>query len=412
MGTGRTLRTAVPMTECRKMTQKERKNLTARYSVTQFVHWISATGTTSFATAYLLERGLSSSLVGTLLAAAGLLSCLTQPVLASAADRAKRFVLIRMQIVTTLLCCVCLMLQFIPGLPVLFAGALYMAGVFSSDTMTPLMNALSVACNGAGYPVNYGAARGIGSAASAISAFAAGHILADFGAGWMLAFLLLFRLACVLSFLGYPHIEKTGSVERGRTESCSVREFFLRYRWYCVSLLGVLCMGMYLAMTENYMIAIMGRLGGDSGNVGTALFLSSMAGAPVIFFFGRVRRCMKDTLLLKVAALTFLLRAVLVCFAARVEHIYLIQLLQVTSYGFLGPVQVYYAGDRVRPCDMVKGQAFITAAYALGCSMGNFTGGQLLNFGVDAILHAGVLMALCGVLVIFLTVERRDRLSD
>ena len=58
---------------------------------------------------------------------------------------------------------------------------------------------------------------------------------------------------------------------------------------------------------------------------------------------------------------------------------------------------------------MVKGQAFITAAYALGCSAGNFTGGQLLTLGVDAILIAGILMALIGTVIIFSTVNKSDR---
>ena len=58
---------------------------------------------------------------------------------------------------------------------------------------------------------------------------------------------------------------------------------------------------------------------------------------------------------------------------------------------------------------MVKGQAFITAAYTLGCAMGNFTGGQLLEFfGVSAILLAGIAIAAMGTLVILLTVEKKD----
>lgn len=55
-----------------------------------------------------------------------------------------------------------------------------------------------------------------------------------------------------------------------------------------------------------------------------------------------------------------------------------------------------------------KGQAFITAAYALGCSAGNFTGGQLLTFGVRAILIAGIIMALVGTVIIFSTVNKSD----
>ena len=44
------------------------KNLTPRYSLTQFTFWAAYSGTTSFATTYLLDQGLSSGTVGVLLA--------------------------------------------------------------------------------------------------------------------------------------------------------------------------------------------------------------------------------------------------------------------------------------------------------------------------------------------------------
>ena len=60
--------------------------------------------------------------------------------------------------------------------------------------------------------------------------------------------------------------------------------------------------------------------------------------------------------------------------------------------------------------DMVKGQAFITAAYSLGCACGNFTGGQLIEFaGVDAMLIAGIVIAALGTAVFFLTVGKKDK---
>ena len=61
---------------------------------------------------------------------------------------------------------------------------------------------------------------------------------------------------------------------------------------------------------------------------------------------------------------------------------------------------------------MVKGQAFITAFYALGCSLGNFTGGQMLNLGVRAMLLSGIVMALAGTAVMFLTVGKRDMVQE
>lgn len=168
-------------------------------------------------------------------------------------------------------------------------------------------------------------------------------------------------------------------------------------------------LGMFHAMTENYLIEIVTPLGGDSGTVGMALFVATAIEAVVLVFFNQVRSKISDNWLLKLAGLSFLLKAVLLLFASSVEGIYMIQLLQATSYTFLSPTQMYYANNKIRPADMFKGQAFITASYTLGCAAGNFTGGQLLSaFGIRALLLAGIAMAAAGTAVFFLTVEKKD----
>ena len=384
------------------------KNMTLRYSITQFTYWAASSGAAAFATTYLLDKGVPAGAVGLMLALAGLISCLTQPILAAFADRAEHFLLTKMLLLFSALCCICFSLQLMPGLPLMLTAILYMIGVWSSDVMVPLLNALSVACNGAGYSINYGAARGIGSAASAISSLAVGFIIAKLGAVWMLLFLLISRIFCIITLAGYPKLYKERVTKEETQQSCSIVNFFSKYRWYCASLLGIAFLGMFLAMMENYMIAIMGALGGDSSHVGTALFISAIVTSPVIFFFSKIRAKTKDTNLLKIAAVSFLVRAVCLYFAKDIWAIYVLQLLHITSYGFMHPAQVYYANAKVGSTDMVKGQAFITAAYALGCSAGNFAGGQLLNLGVDAILIAGIVMAGIGTLIVFATVTKKD----
>ena len=70
---------------------------------------------------------------------------------------------------------------------------------------------------------------------------------------------------------------------------------------------------------------------------------------------------------------------------------------------------MYYANNKIGAADMVKGQAFITASYTLGCAAGNFAGGQLLSaFDVRTMLIAGIAMAVAGTAVFFLTVEKKD----
>ena len=385
-----------------------KKNLTARYSVTQFFYSAVYSGSTAFATTYLLGRGMAPGFAGTLLACAGLLACLTQPFMASYADRSKTFVLPRMMVVISFLCVLCFGLQLVPGIPLMVAGALYVLGVWCGDAMAPLVNALCVACNEAGYTVNFGMARGLGSAASAVAALALGHIIAKLGNAWMFALFIGFEIISMISIAGFPNLPKTISSRETRANSCTIPEFFAKYRWFCFSLLGIGFLAMFHCMIENYMIAIMERLGGDSSHVGTALFVACISGAPVIFFFQFFRRRCKDTTLMLISAFSFLAKAVLVFFARSITAVYLIQLMQTCTYAILCPAQVYYAGSKVEISDMVKGQAFLTAVFSLGCSAGSFLGGQLLGFSVDAMLLAGIGCALVGTLILLFTVNKSD----
>lgn len=385
------------------------KNLTLRYSITQFTYWAASSGIASFATTYLLSRGVSSGAVGTLLALAGLCSCMTQPLLAACADRSRGAALTKLILLLSLLCSGCLLVQTVPGLPITVVAVDYAIGVWCSDAAVPLLNALSVAYDNAGYPVNYGVARAFGAVATAVSSLVLGFVIARTGMIGMLLFLVAARFASILSFVGYPAISRVQPAESRKAEDCTVLTFFSRYPIYCLSLLGIGFLGMFHAMTENYLIAIVTPLGGDSSNVGTALFISALVGAPVIFCFQKLRSIAGDTTLLKISALAFLGKAVCFSVARSIPAIYLIQLLQIASYGLLAPVQVYYAKARVQPSDMVKGQAFITAAYALGCSAGNFAGGQLLKSGVREMLLAGIGMALAGTLLLFATADRKEK---
>ena len=92
-----------------------KKNLTVRYCVVQFSYWAAAMGAASFVTTYLLGKGLSSGLIGVLLAATGILVCLTQPFMASYADRSPKYILPQLILLLSGLCILCFVLQLIPG---------------------------------------------------------------------------------------------------------------------------------------------------------------------------------------------------------------------------------------------------------------------------------------------------------
>lgn len=388
-----------------------KKNLTLRYTCQQCAYWAAAAGVVSFATAFLLEQGFAPAHIGILLACGNLLSCAAQPVLASIADRIGGNIVkwfIAGLTAVSMTCFASIMVLTLSG--VLY-GAIYLLGVFAFDAMNPLLNAVSVSYNRAGYKINYGMGRGIGSFAYAVSALVIGKVMAGFGADWMIWISMMLLALNIAVTLGYPGLMEGVTQKQARAECCSVPAFFRRYQWYCVSLLGVMLLAMFHAMTENYLIEVVSPLGGDSGTVGIALFVATAIEMVVIVNFDWLRTKISDSWLLKFAGLSFLLKSVLFLMARNVMAIYGIQLLQATSYSFLSPTQLYYADAKVGPADMVKGQAFITASYTLGCAIGNFTGGQLLSaFDIRALLYAGVAMAAAGTAVFFLTVDKKDRL--
>jgi len=386
-----------------------KKTLTFQYTFHQMAYWATAAGIVSFATAFLLQQGFEASIVGILLASGNLLSCGFQPVLADWADRTGGNVLKWMTAGLTLVSAACFAaIQLLP-LPETVFGLLYLLGVFAFDAMNPLMNALNVSYMTGGYTINYGLSRGMGSLAYAFAALGIGKVMAKFGADWMIWISLSLLAINAAMSLSYPSLVTTVSGEKKASDCCTIPVFFRRYKWYCVSLLGVMLLGMFHAMTENYLIEIVTPLGGDSGTVGVALFIATAVEAVVLVYFEKVRSRISDNWLLKLSGISFLLKSLLFLAASSVTSIYFIQLLQGVSYTFLSPTQMYYANNKIRPGDMVKGQAFITASYTLGCAAGNFTGGQLLSaFGIRALLLAGVVMAVAGTAVFFLTVDKKD----
>ena len=387
-----------------------KKSLTFQYTFHQMAYWATAAGVVSFATAFLLQKGFAASVVGTLLATGNLLSCAFQPILADRADRIGGNVLKWLTAGLTLISAACFVsIQLLP-LPETAFGLLYLLGVFAFDAMNPLMNALNVSYMTNGYSINYGLSRGLGSLAYAFAALVIGKIMARFGADWMVWISLGLLAVNGVMTATYPNLNVSVSEKKQNTECCSIPAFFRRYRWYCVSLLGVMLLGMFHAMTENYLIEIVTPLGGDSGTVGVALFVATAIEALVLVYFDKVRGKISDNWLLKLAGISFVLKAVLFLAASNVMTIYIIQLVQATSYTFLSPTQMYYANNKISPADMVKGQAFITASYTLGCAAGNFAGGQLISaLGIRAMLLAGVAMAVAGTAVFFLTVDKNDR---
>ena len=64
-----------------------KRNLTPLYCLHQAAYFFAMAGTSAFAVTYLMGRGFDTALIGAMLAATNILSCVLQPTVGSYVDR-------------------------------------------------------------------------------------------------------------------------------------------------------------------------------------------------------------------------------------------------------------------------------------------------------------------------------------
>lgn len=384
-----------------------RRSLTLRYSIHQFIYWAGYCCVYPYAAAYLLEKGFSAAVIGGILFAANFISFLLQPLLAGVADRAKKGILPFLTGCLSAASFLCFTLvRYIPLSKVPFA-LFYLAGIFLLDMQIPLLNALSVYYTDRSWKINYGVGRGIGGLGFSLASLGIGYVMEDFGVDMMPPVAILLIALCIFISFTYPKDDSRLAGDESEAVSSSLFEFIRKYGWYTASLLGVLFLALIHAMTENYFIEVMRSLGGDSSNVGVALFIATFLEMPAMMVFARVHKKLGSQKILFIAGISFIVKMLLLLTARSITAVYFIQLLQVTTYVFLSTDQMYYSRECVGNEDMVRGQSFITAAYALGCAFGNLVGGVLLSAsGVKAMLIAAVAGAVLGTVCLVICVPR------
>ena len=143
------------------MSSVKTKNLTPLYAFIQGLYWMNFAAIMGYSGFYLLGSGFSNTEIGIIIAIAGILSAVLQPVLASYADRPespslKKF----LQLL--------LVLQLILGISLLFCksilltGVVYGCGVTLLQLLTPFINSLGMESINQGHNLNFGIARGMG----------------------------------------------------------------------------------------------------------------------------------------------------------------------------------------------------------------------------------------------------------
>lgn len=382
------------------------KNRTLGYALIQSFFWVCYAAIMGFVSMYLLQAGFDNSQVGLMIAAAGLLSALLQPVVAAYADRPGSMslgALIRLSGLATLACA--LGLIFIRGNKAL-TGLLYGLSMVLLQLTTPLVNALGIATVNSGEKMNFGVARGFGSLGYAAAAYLIGLLAQRFGAVTVPICMAAGFAFMVLSVTGYGPVkrENAPAAERGKKGG-----FLRRYPRYAAVLAGLVLIFVSHVVLNSFIYQIVEFKGGGSQEMGVAMAFASLIELPIMFLFGWMLKKARCHVWFRLAGVFFFLKCLGTLLCGDIPGFYAVQLFQMFGWALMTVSSVFYINAIMAPEDSVKGQACFTMSMTLGNVVGAIAAGRILDaFGVQAMLAFGTASALAGAVIVLIFAQRTE----
>ncbi|MCR4584789.1 MAG: MFS transporter [Lachnospiraceae bacterium] len=386
---------------------------TLRYTLINVTYFAAFCTIHACAAVYLLAHGFSNTEVGVLLAVANVTSAICQPYVAGIIDKPgwlsnRRFILISV-------------FTILAGSLVLMAAAEIKAVVFVIYVLIymiqfayqPVMTALCFEYQKAGCSINYGLARGLGSAAFAVTSMFVGKAIEDYGENLLpviniavmaLSALIVFTFRKPESADGRDTDAKV-SPEGGqdsKTAHNNIVDFAKTYPAFSVFLIGTVCFYFAHNMINDFMIQIIRDLGGGEAELGYANFLQAILELPVMAFFGLVLKKITSDKMLLFSGVAFFVKILILIFAVDMAGMYISQSFQLFAYAVFIPAAAYYVSKTMEELDQVKGQAYVTSAITVGGVFSNLISGVILDhFGIKPMLITGTVVCAMGVIIAF-----------
>lgn len=392
------------------------KSLNMKYVASQIFYFATFAAMMGYASVFLLHKGFSNSTIGIILSLCNILAVFMQPALATFADKNKNIEI--RKIVTTIVGIAIVLSAILLVIPnnqaIIF---ILVVSIFSlMTTVMPLMNTLAFVFEKYGITINYGLARGLGSVAYAIASMILGHAVDAFSPDLLPVCYVVFNAFLFIVVHGYVlpkgeqievKVDEKESDEVVTSDNEGLLQFAGKYKKFIVFLLGFVFVYFAHTIINNFFIQIINNVGGNSSDMGNAVFLAAMLELPTMAYFTKLSHKVNCGTLIKISIFLFLVKHVITYFAVDMTMIYIAQAFQMGAYALFIPASVYYVNCKIAPQDMVKGQSFVTTSMTVAGVFGNLIGGILLDtVGVSHVLLISAILSLVGAIIVAMSVEK------
>lgn len=386
----------------------EKVQVKHQYSVVQALYWMTSCALAGYAAVYLQNRGLSNTLIGVTVGGAACLSMVIQPLAAQVVESISGLTV--KKVIQALIVMMAVMFGVLTVIPVPVAGVviLYMGMNTLNYCMPPMLSAMGMEFINRGYYLNFGLSRGLGSISYAVCAAVLGIVIDRFFPGVLgyiyvvLAILLFLAVSAMKDLEAEEPTFQQEIVEREKKPEESIWKTVCKNKTFLCLMIGFCLANMNNAAIATYTVNIIKNLGGSDTVLGFANFVSAASEMPVMLLFGYFMKKGNCIRLLKVSAVFFLIKPLVLVFANALPLVILGLGLQGLSFGLFTPAAVYYVNSTLISEQRVKGQAiFSTITAGAATCGGNVLGGWLQDaFGLQTMLWVCAAMALVGVLFV------------
>lgn len=387
------------------------------YSLLHFLYWAAVCAANGFASIYLLDKGFSNSQIGITVAIGNILGVILQPLFASIADKTDKISIHKLTAIQIAIGASCFfMINFVHSI-LIAIGALFIISTTLYQTTLPLINSISMYYTNKGINVNFGLSRSMGSVSFAITSTILGIINEKYGCS--LIFLVGFSLYIIAIFvlLSMPVIKSNNDNKNSNAfenintsshrENISIYQFILRYKYFCVCLIGIMFIFVFHNMLNAYMIHAVRNLGGNSSHMGVAISIAAFSELPAMALFSKIRKHFKISSLIIFSCFAFTAKAIFTAISGNILSLYLVQLIQAFSFAIYTPASIYFVNEIMNEHDKFKGQAVITAFVTAAAVIGSLSGGIILdNFGVKTMLYFGAALSTLGTVIVSIFAPR------
>lgn len=354
-----------------------------------------------YVTYFLQEKGVSASMIGTVIAVCGVIAAFLQPFIGSLADKGGalnwKSILIWLIGINLAICAAMLFIDEGMAVVILFASFMTMI-----NCMMPLVNAACFYYLKKNIVIDFGSARAIGSIAFAAISMLVGKLTVMFGASSVVATGIALNIFLLLITFSMPYYGDMADEGSAQTKIGSQESFFSKYPAFVIMMIGLALVMSFHNCIQTYMLMILENVGGNSDNLGTAIAIAAVMELLVLFNFAKLHKKFGTNNLLLACGIFYCIRGALYLLASSVMHIYLVQLLQAVTFAIFASASTYYSDENMKPEDKVKGQGLMAAVLTVGVVIGSLQGGFTYDaLGITWMIIISLGICIAGAVLIF-----------